>query len=59
MSTHVLRNKVDSSEEACKAEPLLPQQGVNVIEAILLRHGMVSLGQRPDDDMAGGKCTLS
>lgn len=59
MSTHTLRNKDDTSEEARKAESLLAQQEVNAIEAVSLRHRMVSLGRRPDNDMRGGKCTLS
>lgn len=59
MSTHVLRNKDDSSEAACKAESPLAQQGMSAIEAVSFRHCMVSLGQRPANDIPGGKCTLS
>ena len=58
MSTYMLRNKDDSSEEAWKAESFLAQQGVNAIEAVSLRLRMVSLGQRPDNDIPGCKCTL-
>lgn len=59
MTTHMLRNKDDSSEEACKAESLLGHQRANAIEAVSLRHLMVPHVQRPDNDMPGGKCALS
>lgn len=55
----MLRNKDDSSKEMCKAESLLAYHGINAIEVLSLSHHMVSLGQRPDDDMPEGKCTLS